>query len=283
MLYLRQGDIKMEAFVKRDYAETPVLLRLNNWINKFEGLSVGFTSRIGGVSSSPLDSLNCALHVGDQVEDVVANRQLVAEGAGFAFDSWTCAEQVHSHSVKKVSIIDKGAGKLSRDHAFPNTDALICNESGVMLTAFFADCVPLYFIDPEHHAIGLAHAGWKGTASCIAERTIEAMNREFGSNPNTMLTAIGPSIGVCCYEVNDHVIKQLDCDPPSQKENGRYMLDLKETNRQFMIRAGILPTNIEISEWCTSCNTNLFYSHRAENGQTGRMAAWIGWKNEVNR
>ncbi|MEX2415820.1 MAG: peptidoglycan editing factor PgeF [Paenibacillaceae bacterium] len=269
----------MEAFVNLKQKDSS--FRLEAWMDKFDGLSVGFTSRLGGVSQHPMKSLNCALHVGDRIEDVIANRQLVAEGAGFTFDAWTCAEQVHGNAIKKVTLRDKGAGKHTRDQAIQDTDALISNESGVMLAAFFADCVPLYFIDPVHHAIGLAHAGWKGTALHIAERTIEAMQREFGSQPEHLLTAIGPSIGVCCYEVNDQVIEQLDCEPPAKQENGRYMLDLKETNRQFMIRAGILPINIEISEWCTSCNTDLFYSHRAENGQTGRMTAWIGWKDEV--
>jgi YfiH family protein len=268
----------MEAFVQRSHTDQS--FQLTTWMDKFERLSVGFTSRTGGVSKSPMTSLNCALHVGDRLEDVITNRQLVAECAGFTIDAWTCAEQVHSNAIQKVSRQHMGLGNNSRDQAFQDTDALISNESGIMLAAFFADCVPLYFVDPVHHAIGLAHAGWKGTALHIAERTIEAMNRQFGSQPEQILTAIGPSIGVCCYEVNDQVIEQLDCKRPVQKRNGRYMLDLKETNRQFMIRAGILPTNIEISEWCTSCNTDLFYSHRAENGQTGRMTAWIGW-NEV--
>lgn len=269
----------MEAFV--NHKQEDPSFRIDRWMDKFDGLSVGFTSRLGGVSQQPMDSLNCALHVGDRIEDVISNRRLLAAHAGFAFDAWTCAEQVHGNLIRKVSKHDKGAGKYSRDQAIQDTDALISNEIGVMLTAFFADCVPLYFIDPVHRAIGLAHAGWKGTALHMAERTIEAMYREFGSRPTDMLAAIGPSIGVCCYEVNNMVIEQLDGERPAKQDNGRYMLDLKETNRQFMIRAGILPTNIEISEWCTSCNTDLFYSHRAENGQTGRMTAWIGWKAEV--
>lgn len=273
------GCDSVEVFV--NHKQEDPSYRLYTWMDKFDGLSVGFTSRSGGVSQHSMKSLNCALHVGDRIDDVILNRRLLAENAGFTFDAWTCAEQVHGNSIKKVSMEDKGAGKYSRDQAIQNTDALISNETGVMLAAFFADCVPLYFIDPIHRAIGLAHAGWKGTALHIAERTIEAMQKEFGSEPATMHTAIGPSIGVCCYEVNDKVIEQLDCERPVMQDNGRFMLDLKETNRQFMIRAGILPINIEISEWCTSCNTDLFYSHRAENGQTGRMTAWIGWKDEV--
>jgi YfiH family protein len=269
----------MEAFVQSSV--TDQLFRITSWMDRFEQLSVGFTSRSGGVSQSPLGSLNCALHVGDRLEDVITNRQLVADQAGFTFDAWTCAEQVHSNQIQRVSSQHKGIGNHSREHAFQNTDALISNEPGIMLAAFFADCVPLFFLDPVNHAIGLAHAGWKGTSLHIAERTIEAMQRDYGSQPEQMLTAIGPSIGACCYEVNDQVVEQLDYECSEPKPNGRYMLDLKEINRQFMIRAGILPINIEISEWCTSCNTDLFYSHRAENGRTGRMTAWIGWKNEV--
>jgi len=269
----------VEAFVNENHKDQS--LRLDAWMDKYQDLSVGFTSRMGGVSQVPLDSLNCALHVGDQIEDVITNRQILTKSAGFRFDAWTCAEQVHGNTVKRVSLLNRGAGRHSRQQAVQDCDALICNESGIMLAAFFADCVPLYFLDPVNKAIGLAHAGWKGTALQIAERTIEAMSKEYGSQPANLLAAIGPSIGVCCYEVNDQVIEKLDCEPPTKQENGRYMLDLKDTNRQFMIRAGILPVNIEISEWCTSCNTDLFFSHRAENGRTGRMTAWIGWKDEV--
>ncbi|MOA02188.1 Laccase domain protein [compost metagenome] len=159
----------------------------------------------------------------------------------------------------------------------------------VLLASYYADCVPLYFYDPENQAIALAHAGWKGTVKQIAAETIQAMQRAYGSKPEQLMAAIGPSIGDCCYEVDGPVIGQvqqlmdelqLDADLAgtllSMKESGKANLNLKEINRQIMIKAGILPIRIELTKWCTGCRRDLFFSHRKENGTTGRMASWIG-------
>jgi YfiH family protein len=159
----------------------------------------------------------------------------------------------------------------------------------VLLASFYADCVPLYFYDPEHQAAALAHAGWKGTVQQIAAETIQAMEQAYGSNPQTLVAAIGPSIGSCCYEVDGMVtakvkrlIGELNLSDHEQEtmmtlsENGKANLNLKEINRQIMIKAGILPIHIEITQWCTGCRRDLFYSHRKEGGLTGRMASWIG-------
>ena len=208
--------------------------------------------------------------------DVLENRKRVSEASGFFLSDWTCGEQTHGCRVQLVGEQERGAGHAQLDHAFADTDSLITKEPGILLTAVFADCVPLFFVDPVQHAIGIAHAGWKGTALQIAVRTVEAMREAFASRSEDLLAAIGPSIGACCYEVDDHVIQQIDMPAPRPTVSGRYMLDLKEVNRQFMIRAGIKPNNIEQSSYCTSCNTDLFYSHRGENGRTGRMAGWIG-------
>jgi len=257
------------------------VLFLKEWMDKLPGLSAGFTTRRGGVSKPPWHSLNCALHVGDTPLDVAENRQRVAEAAGFEFDDWTCAEQTHGDHIHAVTASEGGRGRLFAEDAFAATDGLVTNVPGVMLSAFYADCVPLYFLDPVHRAVGLAHAGWKGTAANIAAKTIAKMNQEYGSRAEELFAAIGPAIGSCCYEVDDRVISQIDIKPPARGENGRYMLDLKDVNRQFMIRAGINPIQLEQSDYCTSCNTELLFSHRAEKGHTGRMAAWIGWKVEV--
>jgi YfiH family protein len=157
------------------------------------------------------------------------------------------------------------------------------------MAALFADCVPLYFYDPVHNAAGLSHAGWKGSVKQIAQATVTKMKDLFGSKPKEMLAAIGPSIGVCCFEVDELVMDKVwelfgsanechDGEIPLYfgKTNGKFMLNLQEMNRQIMIKAGILPTNIEVSKLCTSCRSDLFYSHRKEKGETGRMVAWIG-------
>lgn len=277
----------MDVFAAERTADGLELYRLSAWQERFPGLSAGFTSRIGGVGKAPYAELNCALHVGDDPQAVAENRRRVARAAGFAVEAWTCAEQVHGNRVHLVGESDKGAGFHSRASVIQDADGLMTDRRGLMLVAFYADCVPIFLLDPERRAVALAHAGWKGTALDIVRETVLAMNRAFGSRPEELLAAIGPAIGGCCYEVDRHVVEQIDAPVPPRKENGRYMLDLKEINRQFMIRAGLLPINIEVSGYCTGCRTDRFFSHRMEsgksiNGKTGRMAAWIGWRNEVN-
>ncbi|MBD3918028.1 peptidoglycan editing factor PgeF [Paenibacillus sp. PR3] len=279
----------MESFVWDQAKQAGAsLMRLEAWENTDAGITAGFTTRIGGVSTGCWSSLNMGLHVGDRNEDVVRNRQLLSEAIGWPFEAFTCAEQVHSDNVHIVTVDDMGKGRDSRHSALQDTDALITNVRGVLLASFYADCVPLYFYDPVHEAVGLAHAGWKGTAAEIACRTVEAMKKAFGTNPSQLRGAIGPAIGGCCYEVDGPVIGRMEelCSSFAnltavdsmirRTQDGKAMLDLKEINRQIMIKAGILPTHIEISTWCTSCRTDLLFSHRAEKGATGRMASWIG-------
>jgi YfiH family protein len=268
----------MDPFVRRETEHKPELLFLDRWMERFPQLTAGFSTRNGGVSAAPLNSLNCALHVNDDANNVIDNRRRLACAAGFSPDAMTCVEQVHGIEVAIVTGEQRGMGSCSREDV-PHKDALITAEPNIMLTAFFADCVPLYFYDPDCRAVGLAHAGWKGTVRNIVQSTLDAMSRQYGSSPEHIHAAIGPSIGACCYEVDDKVIDQIPlANVYVSAGNGKYMLDLKEMNRQFMIKAGILPMNIEITRLCTSCNTDLFFSHRREQGKTGRMAGWIALK-----
>jgi len=255
-------------------------------------LTAGFTGRHGGVSVKPYDSLNLAFHVGDVPEHVIGNRRRMAEALGFSLEDWTCGEQVHSGNVAIVRAEDRGRGSLDRDSAFQDTDGLVTNVPGILLTSFYADCVPLYFWDPATEAVGLAHAGWKGTVAGIAGNMVSAMASEYGSDPSRIRAAIGPSIGACCYEVDDRVmdrVRALHLPPQDSAENpqsaiyidkgnGKYMLNLKEINRRIMIKAGILAEHIECTTWCTSCNNGLFFSYRKDGGTTGRMASWIGMR-----
>ncbi|MDP5273166.1 peptidoglycan editing factor PgeF [Chengkuizengella axinellae] len=273
----------MEPFVKKAEDNKPTLLYLSKWNEEYRHLSVGFTTRLGGMSHGDFTSLNCALHVNDNKDDVVVNRKLVAETIGFSYDSVTCANQVHGDQVGVITNSEIGKGRFSHEDAINSKDALITNEPNVCLISFYADCVPLYLFDPVHSVVGLAHAGWKGTYLEIAEKTIKKMTEIYESKPEHILAAIGPSIGGCCYEVDDHVFKRFenkynDHYSMHQKEDGKYMLDLKEINRQILIKAGISSTHISTSKYCTGCNTDLFYSHRIEKGSTGRMMSWIGLK-----
>lgn len=280
----------MEPFVLTNAAGKPAYMTIERWERQFPLVNAGFTTRIGGVSEGGCSSLNCALHVNDDPRHVRRNRELLAEALQIPIESWTCGEQVHGSRVTAVTAKDRGRGAASREAAFPDTDALITNVPGIWLTSFYADCVPLYFYDPVRQAVGLAHAGWKGTVLQIAAETIKAMNENYGSEPSNIRAAIGPSIGVCCYEVDDRVIERINsclteigasgadraAVHHAGAEPGKHMLNLQEMNRQIMIKAGILPMHIEICGICTGCRTDLFFSHRKENGIAGRMASWVG-------
>ncbi|MEK0313083.1 peptidoglycan editing factor PgeF [Cohnella sp. 56] len=261
----------------------PELLPLAPWA-RFESLTAGFSARGGGQSLAPRASLNTALHVEDDEAAVIANRRAIAEALDWPFEAWTCAEQVHGKRVYRVTSEDRGRGRQSRESAIQDADALITDESGILLVMYFADCVPLYFYDPKRGALGLAHAGWKGTVADIAAATVAAMSREYGSEPAELYAAIGPSIGGCCYEVDETVMRQVREVVPDENKfytassAGKSRLNLKEINKHLMIKAGIMPSRIEMSGWCTSCSTNLFFSHRMEQGRTGRMMSWLGKK-----
>jgi YfiH family protein len=282
----------MEPFIRQQEPNGVELLFIEAWMKRGSGLTAGFTSRHGGISESHFASLNCGLHVQDDPACVVGNRERLAEALHTQLGSCVYAEQVHGCEVEKVTRWQAGAGTHSREAAIQSKDAFITNEPGVFLHALFADCVPLYFYDPAGRAAGLAHAGWKGTVLNIAQETVAAMQREYGSRPEQLLACIGPSIQGCCYEVDEVVLSRVrevmndlgiinkcaETGSPVYDDlgNGKYKLSLQQLNRQIMIKAGILPTHIELSRLCTSCRTDLFFSHRKEGGKTGRMAAWIG-------
>ena len=282
----------MEPFVQKQ--GMPALLQMEPWQGHTE-ITAGFTGRQGGTGNAPYDSFNCAFHVGDDPEDVLSNRRKLAESLGFSLEDWTCGEQTHGKHIAVVTAEDRGRGSLDRASAFQSTDGLLTNVPGVLLTSFYADCVPLYFYDPVQRVAGLAHAGWKGTVAEIAGAMVSKMTEVYGSDPRHILAAIGPSIGECCYEVDDYVMNHVrdleetlaadashETRPAlytkSKSDDSKSMLNLKELNLRIMIKAGILPTHIECTTWCTSCNPDLFFSFRKEQGVTGRMTSWIGIK-----
>lgn len=249
--------------------------------SKCHGIIHAFSTRIGGVSQPPFDALNLGMHVGDQLNNVIENRRRYCEALGLEVENLTSGEQIHSDKIRVVTGHDRGCGVYSYDTAFPGTDGFVTNEPGVILSSYYADCVPLFVFDPVKRVVGLAHAGWKGTIKRIGARTIETMADAFGTRAYDCLVGIGPSIGQCCYEVDERVVTALQTEFPEwerlvkAKQNGRWDLDLWNTNRQVFIDAGVQPVNIEVSNLCTSCRVDLFFSYRGENGKTGRMASII--------
>ncbi|WML56857.1 peptidoglycan editing factor PgeF [Neobacillus sp. PS2-9] len=275
----------MEPFVLKNQS----YLTIDNWIQQFPGLNVGFTTKLGGTSESYFESLNLGFHVGDVVNDVCKNRHIVAEQLEVPLDNWVGAEQTHDIIIRSISKADRGRGSNSYEHSFKGTDGFYTNEEGILLTLCFADCVPLFFIAPEQRMIGTAHAGWKGTVGQIAKEMITAWGNE-GVKPDQIFVAIGPSICEKCYIVDERIIKLVENTlegreslPYNLVSEGQFSLDLREVNRQILLTSGVPDRNILLTKYCTSCNQEEFFSHRRDQGKTGRMLSFIGWKETANR
>lgn len=250
--------------------------------DELPGIIHGFSSRLGGVSEGCLSSMNLSFSRGDEPERVRENFRRIAESIGFSEKDLVFSMQTHTANVRRVGREDCGRG-LERPVGYSDVDGLVTNEPGVVLATFYADCVPLFFVDPVHHCIGLSHSGWRGTVGKIGKATVEMMAKEFGSEPGDLLAAVGPSICQECYEVSEEVIglfrenfaEELWPKLFYRKDNGHYQLNLWEANRLIFQEAGILPQHITVTDICTACNPELLFSHRASGGKRGNLAGFL--------
>lgn len=240
-----------------------------------------FSTRLGGVSKGEFNSMNMSFNRGDSEENVTENYKRLCSAVGIEFESLVASAQDHHTFVRRVTSKEKGIG-IYKPRDLESVDALITNEKGVTLVTYFADCTPLLFVDTKNHAIGAAHAGWRGTVGRIGQKTVEKMTEEFGSDPSDIIATIGPTINKCCYEVDEPValkFKELEGLNAERfvtpKSDGKYMIDLVETNRQILAAAGVPNENITLSDVCTRCNSNLVWSHRATGGKRGGMCALL--------
>ena len=227
-------------------------------------------SRAGGVSRAPFSSLNVGQLVGDDPSAIEQNLTLIHEALGLPTGSVVSARQVHGTDVAVVRRNDAG-------RVFPATDALVTDVPGLSLMLRFADCVPIMLYDPAHHAVGLVHAGWRGTVGHVLRQTLLRMRGEYGTVSEDVISGIGPSIGPCCYEVGEEVVAQLEVLRSASRRapsGGRYYLDLWEANRLQLLDTGV--HQIEIAGLCTVCHVDEFFSHRAEKGLAGRFPAVLG-------
>ena len=248
----------------------------------YEGIGHFVSTRIGGHSSSPYDTLNLSFNVGDDPKKVLENRKLLAGALGIALTSMTTAKQIHDGHVKMVSEGLRGKGSVDYRGAINATDAMVTDVPDICLMVLLADCVPILFHDPSKKVIGVAHAGWKGTLRFVAQNTLKVLREDFGCSPQDMVVGIGPSIGPCCYEVGREVVSQVEhvfgtkqgC---IQKESadGRGYFDLWTANLKQLLHAGVPEKNIEMARICTYHHPNLFFSSRYEKGKTGRFGAGI--------
>ncbi|AGB40790.1 uncharacterized protein, YfiH family [Halobacteroides halobius DSM 5150] len=243
-----------------------------------------FSTRVGGVSQDEYTSLNLGLHVADDKEAVIENRKQICNLLNSDHQQLVAGKQLHNDRIEIISKEDQGKGALNYDSALDNTDALLTNQKGVLLTSYYADCTPIFLLDPVLEIVGLVHAGWKGTVKKITQQTVLKMKEVYGSKVNNLLVAIGPSIGKCCYKVDEHVLNHLqeqfdDWKVLVKQINAKeWWLDLSLANRVQLEELGVNPKNIIDSDLCTACNSDLFYSYRRDNGETGRMASLIKLK-----
>ena len=249
-----------------------------NKLDEISSIKHAFSTRLGGVSCGEFKSMNMSFNRGDKEENVVENYKRLCCAVGVNFEDLVASAQDHHTFVRRVTSKEKGVG-IYKPRDMESVDALVTNERKVALVTYFADCTPLLFVDPSAKAIGAAHAGWRGTVGRIGAETVRKMREEFSSNPKNIIAAIGPAINKCCYEVDEPVaqkFKELCLDDSKfvfPKENGKFMIDLIETNRQILMSAGIPSENIYISDICTRCNCDLVWSHRATGGKRGGMCA----------
>jgi hypothetical protein len=249
--------------------------------NKTGLVTHGFTTRWGGKSSGPYAGLNTAFGVGDKVENVRANRSLACTALSINPAHLVAGKQVHGDRIAVVGLQERGRGALSGEETGPVADALVTGTPGVPLASYYADCVPVFLLDPVNKAVALAHAGWKGTALKIGSKTVQLMKNVFNTDPGRCLAGIGPAIGPCCYEVGPEVVEVFNNVFTSQaglvrpSSPGKMRLDLWEANRRVLLSAGLDERNIYVAGVCTSCHNDLFFSYRAQNGVAGRMASLL--------
>lgn len=245
------------------------------------GVSHGFTTRAGGVSTGMFESLNFSYTRGDDPSAVTENFRRAAAALGGTLSDIVTSDQTHTTTVRRVDRHDAGAG-VTKARGYADVDGLVTDEPGLILATFYADCVPLYFVDMAHRAIGLSHSGWRGTVGRMGAATLVKMREEFGTRPEDVYAAIGPSICRDCYEVGTDVAEAFaaafsghEGELLQEKGGGKYQLDLWKANELVLREAGIRQERLAVTSLCTCCNPKLLFSHRASGGKRGNLAAFL--------
>lgn len=238
----------------------------------FSSFSLYFSTRQGGVSKPPYNNFNLSFQVGDEREAVVENRKKLVEIVEVPDNNFATLYQMHGSRILKVS--QKNTTSFFSGKVVGKADAMITSEP-VALALFYADCLPVYLVEPNRKVAGLVHAGWRGLKKEIVKKTVKEMVEEFGISPEGLFAWLGPSIGPCCYQVSSDFISYFKSYPQSIEKtiDGRAFLNLKSIGHAQLLEAGVKEDNIETAPYCTFCRENLFFSHRRENGKTGRQAA----------
>ena len=242
-------------------------------------VSHGFSTRQGGVSAPPWDTLNLGPGRGDDPEAVLENYRRFCGAVGVSMEQTVLAKQVHETTVRLCTAQDAGKGLfVSRDYT---ADALVTQERNLPLVVFSADCGIILLHDPVHSAVGAVHAGWRGCAAGILEKTVRTMADAFGSDPAAMVAAVGPCIGQCCFETDDDVPEAMtaalgtEAAPYLERRGAKWHVDLAGLNRQWLLHSGLVPEHIDVCGLCTACRRDLFWSHRKMGQARGAQIAMI--------
>ncbi len=253
-------------------------------LEKIDGVSHLFSTRMGGVSEGIYSSMNLSYTRGDEKESVDENFRRIAAVLGCGVEDMVCSDQTHTTNLRIVGKADGGKG-ITRERDYSDVDGLLTDEPGVYLATFFADCVPLYFVDTRRKAVALAHSGWRGTVARMGQCVVERMREAYGTDPADLVAAVGPSICQECYEVSEDVADAFASafhKPGQEREilfakgGGKYQLDLWRANGIVLAEAGILEENIQVTDLCTCHNDRYLFSHRASRGQRGNLGAFLG-------
>ena len=240
----------------------------------------GFSTRLGGVSAGKFASMNLSFTRGDDDAAVRENFRRFCTAVGVETERVVVSAQTHTVNVYNATASDCGRG-ITRERGYTDVDGLITDEPNVVLCTQYADCVPLFFVDPVRRVVATSHAGWRGTVGGIGQVTVERMARDYGCQPSDILVGIGPSIGRCCFEVDTPVIDEFaklpffDGDCYTDDKNGKYHIDLWEVNRRFLLEAGVQADAITVTDVCTRCHPDKLWSHRYCGNDRGSLAAFI--------
>ena len=278
LIYKNAAHIFDEVEKKTPYLEYPLFQETGI-------VTSAFSTRLGGVSEGHYSSLNLSFDRGDDPARVLENFKRIGASMGVNVEDMVLSKQTHTTNVRVVTAEDKGKGVM-RERNYTDVDGMITNVPGICLVTSYADCVPLYFVDPVKKAIGLSHSGWRGTVGKIGKNTVQLMQENFGSKPEDLLAAVGPSVCMDCYEVSEDVIKKFRENYDEnlwpeifyQKENGKYQLNLWKANESVFLESGILPEHIAVTNVCTHCNPDILFSHRTTGNERGTLSAFLALK-----
>lgn len=273
---MRQFKYKNEENIFEEKIEDGVLYLSYPKLEQTGLVKHGFSTRVGGVSEGIYSSMNLSFTRGDDEEAVRENYRRMVCALDVENKTLIKPLQTHTTCVHQVT-------KENKDQVLQDIDGLITDEKDVCLVTTYADCVPLFFVDPVHKAIGLSHSGWRGTVGKIGRETLRRMHEEFGTEAADVIAAIGPSICQDCYEVSEDVIVEFKAafdekyweDLYYKKEHGKYQLNLWKANEIILLEAGVLLSNLAVTNVCTCCNSELLFSHRASKGERGTLAAFL--------